>query len=49
MILLSFPLGGCVDEVVDSQVDYQGYIYDLHFLQGHTFAVIHPVNDEGSC
>ena len=37
MILVSFPLGGCVDEVVDIQTKYQGYRYDVHFLGCHTF------------
>ena len=49
IILVSFPLGWCVDEVVDSQANYQGYKYDDHFLWCHTFAVKHYVNGEGSC
>ena len=31
MMLFSFPLGGCVDEVVDNRPDYQGYKY-VYFL-----------------
>ena len=46
-ILVSFHLGGCVDEVVNSHANYQGYWYDVHFLRCHTFAVIHSVNGEG--
>ena len=46
-ILVSFPLGGSVDDVVDSQESYQWYKYDVHFRQCHTFAVIHSVNGEG--
>ena len=44
-----FSLGGCVDEVVDSQADYQGYRYDVNFLRWHIFAVIHSMNGEGIC
>ena len=49
MILVSFCLGGCVDEVVNSQADYPGYCYDFYFLRWYTFAVIHFVNGEGVC
>ena len=49
IILVSFPLGGCVDEVVDSQANYQGYRYGIHFLWCHIFAVMHSVNGEGIC
>ena len=49
IIMVSFPLGGCVNEVVNSQVNYQGYRYDVHFLCCHTFAVMHSVNDGGVC
>ena len=31
--MVSFPLGGCLDEAFDSQADYQGYRYDVNFLQ----------------
>ena len=47
--MVSFPLGGCVNEVVNSQANYQGYRYDVHFLCCHTFAVMHSVNDGGVC
>ena len=47
IILVSFPLGGCVNEVVDNQANYQEYRYYVHFLRCHTFAVIHSVNGEG--
>ena len=46
IILLSFPLGGCVDEVVNSQANYQGY---KHFHGCYTFAFIYSVNGEGVC
>ena len=39
-----FPLGACVGEFIDSQANYQGYKYDVHFLGCHTFAVINSVN-----
>ena len=46
MILISFPLGGCVDEVADNQTNYQGYKY-IYFLQYHTLRVIYFMNGEG--
>ena len=49
IILVSFPLGGYVDEAFDSQANYQGYRYDVRFLGCHTFAVIHSVNGEEVC
>ena len=49
VILVSFPLGGCVDEIVDIQANYQGYRCDVHFLRCRTFAVIHFVNGKGVC
>ena len=47
-ILFSFPLGGCVDEVVDNRTNYQGYKY-VHFLHYHTLTVIHFMNGRGAC
>ena len=47
--LVFFPLGACVDEFIDSQANYQGYRYDVHFLRCHTFEVITSVNGEGVC
>ena len=44
IILVFFPLGEYLDEVVDSQTNYQGYRYDVHFLGCHTFAVVHSVS-----
>ena len=44
-----FFTGWCVDEVVDSRANYWGYKYDVHFIQCHTFAVIHSVKGEGVC
>ena len=46
MILISFPLGGCVDEVADNQTNYQGYKY-IYFLMYHTLKVIYFMNAEG--
>ena len=40
MILFSFPLGRCVDEIVDSRTNYQRYKY-VYFFQCHTLTVIH--------
>ena len=48
MMLFSFPLGGCVDEVVDNRTNYQGYKY-VHFLHYHTLTVIHFMNGRGAC
>ena len=48
MILFSFPLGGCADDVVDNLANYQGYKY-VYFLQYHTLTVIHFMNSEGAC
>ena len=47
MILFSFPLDGCVDEVIDNRTNYQGYKY-VYFLQYHTLTVIHFMNGEGA-
>ena len=46
-MLISFPFGRCVNKVVDSPENYEGYRYDVHFPQCHTLAVIHSVNGEG--
>ena len=48
MILASFPLGECVDEVVKNRSNYQGckYVCLLHY---HTLTVIHLMNGEGVC
>ena len=32
IVLVSFPLGECVDEIDDSQARYEEYRYDVHFL-----------------
>ena len=48
-ILVCFPLPGCVDEVVDSQENYQEYRCDVHFLQCHRFSATHFVNGGGVC
>ena len=48
-ILVPFPCGGCVDEVVDKLSSYQENRYDVHFLECHTFAVIHFMNGEKVC
>ena len=48
MTLFSFPLGGCVDEVVDDRTNYQGYKY-VYFIQYRTLTFIHFVNGEGAC
>ena len=45
--MVSLPLGECTDEVPDSQKNYQGYRYDIHFLHCRTSAVIHSLNGEG--
>ena len=47
IILVSFPLGGYVDEVVDSRANYQEYRYDVHFFWYHTFEVMRSVTVEG--
>ena len=47
IILIFVPLGGCVDEVIEIQENYEGGRYDVCCLQCHTFAVIHSVNGEG--
>ena len=41
IILVSFPLDWCVDEIVDR--------YDDHFFWCHTFAVKHSANGEEGC
>ena len=49
IILVYFPLSRCIDEVVDSRANYQGYRCDLYFLWCHITAVIHAMNGEGVC
>ena len=39
IIIVFFSLGRCIDEVVDRQTNYQGYIYDGHFLGCHNKGV----------
>ena len=46
MILVSFPLGGCVDAVVDNQTNYHKYVSSLQY---NTLTVIHFMNGEGAC
>ena len=48
MILFSFPLVGCFDEVVNNRTNYQGYKY-VYFFQYHTLTVIHFMDGEGVC
>ena len=49
IILVVFPLVGCVDEVVDTQVNDQRYRYDIGFIWCHTFAFIHSMNGKKVC
>ena len=46
---VSFPSGGCVNDAVDKRADHQGYQYDVHILQCHTFTAVHFMNREGVC
>ena len=39
----------CIDEIVNNQANYQGYEYDVNFLQYHTLTVMHFKNGEGVC
>ena len=48
MILISFPLGGCVDEVLHNRKNYAGNKY-IYLLRYHTLTVIHFMNGEGAC
>ena len=45
MILFSFPLKGCVDEVDENRTNHRGYKY-VCFLQYHTLSVIYFMNGE---
>ena len=45
IIHFSFPLIGCVNDVVKNPTNYQEYKY-LNFLQYHTLTVIHFMNIE---
>ena len=40
MILLSFPLGRCFDEVLNNRRNHQGYEY-VYFVWYHTLTIIH--------
>ena len=44
-ILVSFPLGGCVDEVVVNETNDQRYTY-VHLLYCHLLTVLHFMNGE---
>ena len=46
---VSFPSGRCGHEVFNNQANYQGYEYDVYFLQCYTFTVIHLLNNEEVC
>ena len=48
LILVSFPLGGCVDEAAHSRTNYQGYKY-VYLLQCHTLTVISFMDGGGVC
>ena len=48
MILVSFPSGGCVDEAVNIQTNYQGYKY-VCLLYYRTLTVISFMNGHGVC
>ena len=44
-----FPLPSrCIDEVVGSRANFQGWRYDVHFLQRHTIIVMHFENGKGA-
>ena len=47
-ILVSIPLCGCADEVVDNRTNYQGCKY-VYFLRYHTLTVINFMNGQGFC
>ena len=49
LILISFPLGGCVDVAVDSRANHQRYRYDANSLQSHASTIIQFENDEWVC
>ena len=48
MVLVSFPLGGCVYEVVNNQTNYQVYKY-VYFFQYHTLTTIHFMSGKKVC
>ena len=45
MILVSFPSGGCVHEIVDNRANYQGCKY-IYFLQYHILIGRYFINGE---
>ena len=49
IVLVSFPLGEFVDEVVNNRANYQGYENEVHFLQYHTLTVMYFMNGEEIC
>ena len=49
LILVSFPPGGCFDEVSNNWAHYHEYKYDLYFLQYHTLTSIIFMNHEQLC
>ena len=48
VILVSFPSGGCADEV-DNWTNYHGYKDDVYFLQYNTLVAIYFFNHGGIC
>ena len=48
VVLVSFPSGACVEEVVGNQANYNGYKDDVYFLQYNIWAVICFMNQNYS-
>ena len=47
IVLVSFPSGGCVGNLVDNRRNYQEYEYEFHLLHCHTiFTVPHFIDGE---
>ena len=46
-IIVSFLLGGCIDEVDDNWANYQWYECDVYFIQYYILTVTLVINAEG--
>ena len=47
--MVSFPSGGCVDDVVDNQINYQGFQFDVYYIECHRCTVRCFIKGERVC
>ena len=47
--MVSFPSGGCVDDVVDNQINYQGFQFNVYYIECHRCTVRCFIKGERVC